>query len=61
MSKIEYNKKHYKQFKVDLKIEEKENLEKMLKEDNITKASFLRLAISEYIAKRKKKKLSFHK
>jgi len=43
--KIKYNKEHYKAFKVDLKIEELEELEKILKKENITKAQFLRNAI----------------
>lgn len=42
---IEYNKEHYKAFKVDLKVEELEELEKLLKEKGITKAQFLREAI----------------
>lgn len=48
MNKQEYNKKHYRAFKVDLKIEELEELEKMLKEDNLTKANFLRTMIRLY-------------
>lgn len=42
---IDYNKEHYKAFKVDLKVEELEELEKILKEKGITKAQFLREAI----------------
>ena len=41
----EYNKKHYKTFKVDLKKEELEELEKILQEKGISKAQFLRDAI----------------
>ena len=41
----EYNKKHYKAFKVDLKEEELNNINKLLKENNMTKADFLRLSI----------------
>lgn len=52
MNIIEYNKKHYKQFKVDLKIDEMENLEMMLKEDKVSKASFLREAIIKYKSER---------
>lgn len=43
--KIKYNKEHYKAFKVDLKIEELEELEKLLNSINKTKAQFLRDAI----------------
>ena len=41
----EYNKEHYKAFKVDLKKEELDNINKLLKENNMTKAYFLRLSI----------------
>lgn len=44
---IEYNKKHYSQFKVDLKHEEKEELEMLLVKHKLTKAQFLRNAILE--------------
>ena len=43
----EYNKKHYKTFKVDLKIEELEELNKLLKKKKLTKAKFLRISIEE--------------
>ena len=43
--KIKYNKEHYKAFKVDLKIDELEDLEKILKKKQLTKAQFLRNAI----------------
>lgn len=43
----EYNKEHYKTFKVDLKKEELEELNKLLKKKNITKAKFLRDAIDK--------------
>lgn len=43
----EYKKEHYKTFKVDLKNEEWEQLEKLLKEKKLTKAEFLRRAIKE--------------
>lgn len=46
--KREYNKKHYKTFKVDLKIVECDELEELLKEDNKSKAQFLRNAIEDY-------------
>lgn len=41
----EYNKQHYKAFKVDLKVEELESLDELLKKHNLTKAQFLRDAI----------------
>lgn len=41
----EYNKAHYRAFKVDLKTEEIEELNKLLKEKGLTKAQFLRKAI----------------
>lgn len=41
----EYNKAHYRAFKVDLKIEELEELNNLLKEKGLTKAQFLREAI----------------
>ena len=44
----EYNKEHYKTFKVDLKIKEFEELEKILKKVKLTKAEFLRQSIIEY-------------
>ena len=44
----EYNKEHYKTFKVDLKTKEFEELEKILKKAKLTKAEFLRQSIKEY-------------
>lgn len=41
----EYNKQNYSTFKVDLKKKEKEELDKLLQEKGITKATFLREAI----------------
>ena len=41
----QYNKEHYKTFKVDLKKEEFDKLEQLLKEEGLTKAQFLRNAI----------------
>lgn len=41
----EYNKEHYKMFKVNLKSEEFAELDKLLKKNNLTKAQFLRNAI----------------
>lgn len=43
----DYNKKNYGTFKVDLKKEELEELEKELKKRNMTKASFLRKTIEK--------------
>lgn len=43
----EYNKQHYKAFKVDLKVEELESLEELLKQHSLTKAQFLRDAIDK--------------
>lgn len=43
----QYNKEHYKTFKVDLKKEEFEQLEKKLKDNKLTKAQFLRDAIKK--------------
>jgi protein-arginine kinase activator protein McsA len=40
-----YRKKHKAQFNVDLNIDEKEELEQLLKINNLTKAQFLRNAI----------------
>lgn len=44
---LEYKKKNLKQFKVDLKNEEMEELETLLRKFNLTKADFLRTAINE--------------
>lgn len=43
----EYNKAHYKAFKVDLRIEELEELNELLKKRGLSKAQFLRDAIKE--------------
>ena len=42
---MNYNKTHYKQFKVNLKNEEMNELIKLLKQNNLTKTSFLKKAI----------------
>lgn len=42
----EYNKQHYKTFKVDLKKDEFDELEELLNKKRITKAQFLRDAIN---------------
>ena len=54
----QYAREHYSRFHVDLLKDDKEELDKMLKEDGITKADFLRNAIEEYKKKRIKKKES---
>lgn len=51
----EYNKEHYKTFKVDLKKEELEELNKLLLKCNLTKAQFLRNAIDTLKCKEKQK------
>ena len=43
-----YEKEHYSQFKVKLKIEEKENLDNLLEKENITKTDFLKQSIYEF-------------
>ena len=43
----EYNKAHYKTFKVDLKINEYMELEKLLNKFKMTKAQFLRYVIEK--------------
>lgn len=43
----EFNKKNYRQFKVDLKTEEYDKLNKKLEEKQMTKATFLRKAIEK--------------
>ena len=55
--KREYNKQHYSTFKVDLLKKEKEDLDQLLKELNLTKAQFLRNAIEELKKNEKKKEL----
>ena len=51
----EYNKEHYKTFKVDLKKEELEELNKLILERNLTKAQFLRNAIDTLKCKESQK------
>lgn len=41
----EYKKEHYSQFLVSLKIDEKKELDELLRKNNMTKADFLRTAI----------------
>lgn len=43
----EYNKEHYKTFKVDLKVEEMDELNELLKKYKLTKAQFLRNSIDK--------------
>lgn len=50
---IAYNKENYSRFLVDLPKKDKEELDKILKEDNMTKADFLRRAIKKYKKTRK--------
>lgn len=45
--KMKYSKEHYKVFKVDLKKEEMEELNKLLEKHKLTKADFLRNSINE--------------
>lgn len=52
----EYNKTHYKTFKVDLKNEEMDELNILLKEEKLTKSQFLRDAIKKLKNKLKKSK-----
>ncbi len=44
---IEFHKKNYKQFKVDLKIDFYNNLCELLKEKNLTKVDFVKKAYEE--------------
>lgn len=44
----EYNKKNYSRFLVDLPKKDKEELDRMLKEDGMSKANFLKIAIDRY-------------
>lgn len=43
----QYNKEHYKTFKVNLKIKEYDELDKILKKKKLTKADFLKKAIED--------------
>ena len=43
----EYNKEHYKAFKVDLKVQELDELEALLQKKGLSKAQFLRNAIKD--------------
>lgn len=46
--KQQYNKDHYKTFKVDLKVEEMQQLEEYLEKIKLTKAQFLRYCIIRF-------------
>lgn len=50
---IAYKKENYSRFLVDLPKKDKEEMDKILKEDKLTKAEFLRWAIKEYKKTRK--------
>lgn len=43
-----YDKEHYSQFKAKLKIEEKESLDNLLENENMTKTDFLKQSIYEF-------------
>lgn len=49
----EYKKKHYSPLKINLKKEEKEELDKLLAEEGITQTQFIRNAIEDLKAKKK--------
>ena len=50
---IQYKKEHYSTFKVDLLKDEKKALDKILKNENMTKTDFLRKSIIEFKKERK--------
>ena len=52
----EFKKKNYKQFKVDLPIKEKDDLDDMLKMYNISKSEFLKNSIKKFKEEKKMKK-----
>lgn len=49
-----YKKEHYKRFLVDLTVEEYEELEKLLKKNKLSKATFLRESIKNLKEKKDK-------
>lgn len=55
----EYNKQHYSIFKVSLKKEEKKELNKLLKQNNLTNADFLRNAIKDLKGEINNEKISY--
>ena len=50
----EYNKKHYASLRVQLKKEEKEELDQLLKANNLTMPQFIRNAIADLKAQKKR-------
>lgn len=61
----EYNKEHYRTFKVNLKKEELDELDELLKKERISKAQFLRDAIDNFrgnleVKKSKLTKIDIH-
>lgn len=53
---VEYRKQHKAQFNVDLNKSEKDELDSLLKEKNLTKVEFIRLAIEALKTNQLKKK-----
>ena len=51
---MKYRKENYARFLVDLPKKDKEEIDKILKEDGISKATFLKLAIKNYKETRNK-------
>lgn len=51
---VHYRKKHKKQFNIDLNLEEHEELTELLKLNNLTKVQFIRNAIEDLKAKKKR-------
>lgn len=50
----EYKKKHYSPLKINLKKEEKEELDKLLAEEGLTQTQFIRNAITDLKSKKKR-------
>lgn len=50
----EYKKKHYSPLKINLKKEEKEELDKLLADEGLTQTQFIRNAIADLKAKKKR-------
>lgn len=50
----QYKKEHYSQLKVNLKKSEKEELDKLLAEEQLTQTQFIRNAIADLKAKKKR-------
>jgi len=51
----QYKKEHYSPLKINLKKEEKEELDKLLADENITQTQFIRNAIADLKAKKEGK------